>query len=148
MRLIALTVISLTLIPSVASAQSWQDWVKSNPTYGTPQIATPPTPPVPVAPAPVKTVPAKKTSPGSWTTSNKYPSVVKENYMIGCTSQAGKMSISTSQANAFCGCTLNRIEENYTIEQFLQIGESYAATGILPESVQKAALVPCLNALR
>jgi hypothetical protein len=133
MRLIVLTAISLALLPSVAAAQSWQDWVKTNPTYGVPSAQ-----PVPAS-APSKPAPAP-------TGVNKYPPELRARFANACSTRAIENGATVSQANAFCGCIVNRLEATYTIEQLKQMSEAYVSTGAYQDSTIKAVLTPCLAA--
>jgi hypothetical protein len=141
MRLIVLTTISLALIPSVATAQSWQDWVKTNPTYGTPPVQSAPAPP-----------PSAQTKPAPTSTSvNKYPPELKRHFIGSCVSEIyreGDTVSQVSQAKAFCGCIVNKSEAAYTLEQFLQTIEYINQTGAFPRRFEGNILTPCRDAAR
>jgi hypothetical protein len=138
MRLIVLTTISLALVPSVATAQSWQDWVKTNPTYGAP--------PVQPAPAAPPSVPAKS-APASMG-ANKYPPELKTRFVNVCSLRAKEQGVAVSQANAYCGCIVNKLEANYSLKQLQQLSQNYVATGAYEESTIRAVVEPCLAAVQ
>ena len=48
---------------------------------------------------------------------DRYPAVVVDNFMQSCT--AGK-----EERRAYCGCTLDRLSESVSVEDFRQIGIS------------------------
>jgi hypothetical protein len=145
MRLIALAAVSFALVPSVAFAQDWQDWVKSNPTYGAPPA---PAPVVQPAPAPVKAAPAPvKAAPKPAPKTSVYPREFDEGFMPSCTSGAMKQGASAAQAKSYCGCALRNLKATYTPDQFVQVVKNMLDTGVLPEKFQKA-VIPCAAAMR
>jgi hypothetical protein len=150
MRLIVLTTVSIALLPSVAFAQTWQDWAKSNPTYGAPKIETIPI--QPAAPASVKAAPATptKAAPNSWTSTNKYPLELKRFFTAKCASgiyTEGDTVAQATQAKAFCGCVINKSEAAYSLQQFLQTMEYIGQTGDFPGKFEINIITPCLKAV-
>lgn len=122
-----LTPISISI--QQVQAESWKDWVKSNPTYNSPASASPNSPSSPKATnqAPTQTLP---TPPPAASQNNTPPTVsipqtnnkqylsthnplFEQQFMAGC--QADGLPIS------YCQCTLKEVQNNYTFDEVLTI---------------------------
>jgi hypothetical protein len=137
MRFVLLTALAFSLVPSIASAQDWKDWVNRNPTYPSQAQSAPVARPATVPPA---TSPAATSNPSSGISSTQSPAF-EQLFMKGCTSQGGP------QANGFCACTLTEIQNTHTIQELNQLGLQMQQTGELPESFQTIVL-SCISRLQ
>uniref|UniRef100_B8HNT8 Uncharacterized protein n=1 Tax=Cyanothece sp. (strain PCC 7425 / ATCC 29141) TaxID=395961 RepID=B8HNT8_CYAP4 len=109
-------VVTLVMLPTVVLAQtqpSWQDWVKQNPTYPSPQ---PPSQPTATPP----------NSPSTWD-NQQNPQInnpqIAQGFMQGCTASAPQ---------AYCKCMLEQIQQKYTTSQLIALSSQYSETGQLP----------------
>ena len=60
----------------------------------------------------------------------RYPAIVETNFMTGCTSTGGNES--------FCRCALDRLEQDYDLDEFADAEQSYLSSGKLPDSMMSA----------
>ena len=156
MRLLFLTALSIALIPSAVRAQTWQEWVKNNPTYPNAQPPAPaaiPAPPAPAAatpapaqlppapipaqppapPAPASTLPAAPPSNWPVTAQDGYPEEIVREFMRGCTV--------SSQNVAFCECAIDTLQVTYSLEEFIAVSYEMLQTGTPPADVMNTVSV-------
>jgi hypothetical protein len=60
---------------------------------------------------------------------NAYPAEVVQNFMQECTEKSGKQQV--------CACVLDRIQDEYDLEQFSKLEQKYRSTGKIPKEVKK-----------
>ena len=60
---------------------------------------------------------------------NAYPAEVVHSFMQECTEKSGKKQV--------CACVLDRIQDDYDLEQFSKLEKKYRATGKIPKEVKK-----------
>jgi hypothetical protein len=60
---------------------------------------------------------------------NAYPAQVVQTFMQECTEKSGKKQV--------CACVLDRIQDEYDLEQFSKLEQKYRATGKIPKEVKK-----------
>jgi hypothetical protein len=133
MRFVLLTALTFSLVPSIASAQDWKDWVNQNPTYPSQAQSAP-------AAQPAAVPPVAASDPSSGINSTQSPAF-EQLFMKGCTSRGGP------QASRFCACTLTEIQNTHTIQELNQLGLQIQQTGELPESFQTIVL-SCVSRLQ
>jgi hypothetical protein len=66
----------------------------------------------------------------SATSGERYPAIVETNFMTGCTRSGGN--------ETFCRCALDRLEEDYDLDEFAEAEQSYVSSGKLPDSMMSA----------
>jgi hypothetical protein len=114
MRYLSLLVALSFSFPHAALAESWQDWIKENPTYPIQATPTDPAPSIPQPPA-LPTTPPSSSTP-STTIANPYP----EDYKQGCFASCG----TTPEEKVYCTCVMNGLQANYSFAETLQIFQS------------------------
>lgn len=70
---------------------------------------------------------------------NGYPPEVVEIYMENCVSDAGQ------ELESFCACTIDTMQEVYTLSEFIQLGQAMQAGEEAPEEFNQI-IVSCLTA--
>lgn len=135
MRLLLLTAISLSLMPNLAWAQTWQEWVKQHPTY--PSLEKPTPAPVPAS-APAVQPSAPAASPSSSWGSSTAPS---SGFPQGISSTQDPLFASTfleacaygGGPQVFCECFLSEIQNQYTFQEVEVLGETLRQGDIPPK---------------
>jgi hypothetical protein len=62
-------------------------------------------------------------------TTNAYPAEVVQSFMQECTTKSGKKQV--------CACVLDRIQDEYDLEEFSKLEQKYRSTGKIPQEVKK-----------
>lgn len=70
---------------------------------------------------------------------NVYPKAIVDLFMNQCVGNSG------SQLQPFCACTIERIQKNYTIDQFIQIGQDLQSGKPMPDQFNQIVR-SCLSA--
>ncbi len=146
MRLILLTAISLSLVPNMAVAQTWQEWVKQNPTYPSMEKPAPAPAASPSAPTASPTAPASSTSAPPDLTgtdfSSFFPDITSTQdpafaslFVQGCTYQGGP--------RGYCECVLTQMQNNFTFQELTALSDSMRANGEISEKFINSIL-PCV----
>jgi hypothetical protein len=68
-----------------------------------------------------------------------FPQTVVDNYMRGCT--AGGQA-----TEEYCECSLEQLEKTISLEEFIELEESFTTTGELPQELQDA-VTACVDKL-
>jgi hypothetical protein len=63
---------------------------------------------------------------------NAYPQEVVDAYMDGCLSSAQDVGLTAEQAQGYCGCTIQEIQNQYTYEEFLGVVQTMQQSGEFP----------------
>jgi hypothetical protein len=143
MRYLLFAIALVSLSPTMAFAQDWQDWARQNPTYGSP---TPEAAPAPAAPAPTRPAARPPLSaptrppltPGQPAITLRSPEFVS-GFMQGCTSKIGM------HQKAYCACAAQKVQENFTTQEFLQLTEQMQRSNAVPPEFTEKAIRPCLG---
>ena len=133
---IAALVPSLAMGISTAQAQSWKEWSKANPTYGTTQPEAPSVPSTPAsrpttAPAPqISPVnnPATANTPNHFSTQNP---LFAEKFIEGCQANGAPRS--------YCQCALTEIQNTYSFQEFVTIVNFATENNEIPSELMDVA---------
>lgn len=68
-----------------------------------------------------------------------FPQTIVDNYMKGCT--AGGQA-----TEEYCECSLDQLEKTLTLDEFIELEESFTTTGDLPQELQDA-VAACVDKL-
>ena len=131
-------------IPAV-QAESWQDWVDSNPTYSSPASASPNNtstlPAVPAKAQPAAPVPSRQNipSPAAPTSQNsgqeyfstKNP-LFEQQFLTGC--KADGLPVS------YCQCALTEVQNNYTFNEVVTIVKFMESNREIPTELMNVAM--------
>ena len=80
-------------------------------------------PPVPTpAPSPI----------GSPVAGREYPAALREQFMQSCIASA---KTDPAKAEGYCTCAMKKIEERFTIEEFVQLSLEMASSGKVPDKL-------------
>jgi hypothetical protein len=149
MRYLLLAAAIIPLFPSMALAQSWQDWTRQNPTYPSlepsPVPSVAPAPSVPAAPG-ARSRPPLGSTPMPFTTNNRpgltlrSPEVVNA-FMQNCPNIGGK------RQTALCACLVRKIQNNYTTEEFIRASETRFSSPASRYEYTEKVLRPCADHL-
>jgi hypothetical protein len=144
MRYLLLAVAIIPLFPSMALAQSWQDWTRQNPTYPSlepsPAPSVAPIPSTPVAPG-ARRRPSLDSAPLPFPT-NVRPGLtmrspeVANAFMQRCTQNGNQ------KQKPFCACALRKLQDNYTIQEVAEIKHRINGTAFRYEFAEKVVR-PC-----
>jgi hypothetical protein len=104
MRISVIAAVLMTLIPTGAFAESWQDWVEQNPAY---PIQSPPAPAT--NPVQVPALPSAATPPATPSVTNRYPDIYVQAFMDGCAQDPAYINA--------CTCVIEQIQATYSLEE-------------------------------
>jgi hypothetical protein len=68
-----------------------------------------------------------------------FPQTVVDNYMRGCTSGG-------QATEEYCECSLDELEKTVSLEEFIELEETFTASGDLPQELQDA-VTACVDKL-
>ncbi|MGF1603510.1 MAG: hypothetical protein ACFCU8_16090 [Thermosynechococcaceae cyanobacterium] len=134
MRLFLLTTLIVSLIPSNAFAQDWKSWSKQNPTYPSPAKPAAPAPAAPQKPA--AATPTKSGSQGLEIRSTQDP-LFQKIFMAKCTAKG-------AQYTNYCACTLQGVQNRYSIQEVERLSIQMKETGQIPDSFRDV-IVSCID---
>jgi hypothetical protein len=143
MRNLLFAIALVSVSPTMAFAQDWQDWSRQNPTYGspTPEAVPAPAAPVPTRPAarpPLSAPTRPPLTPGQPAVTLRSPEFVS-GFMQGCTEKLGM------RQKAYCACAVQKLQDNFTTQEFVQEFEQLQRTGVNQGPLVEKAIRPCLT---
>jgi hypothetical protein len=68
---------------------------------------------------------------------NVYPEDVVNAYMEGCLASAQDVGLTTEQAQSYCGCTIQEIQNQYTYDEFLVVVQTMQESGQFPPEMME-----------
>jgi hypothetical protein len=92
----------------------------------------------PASPANTTTDSAASPATSPAATTNAYPEAEITAYMTSCTQSAQNSGATAEQAQQYCRCTIDKIQQQYTYDEFVKVvQEMQAAGGNFPAPIQE-----------
>jgi hypothetical protein len=149
MRYLLLAAAIIPLFPSMALAQSWQDWTRQNPTYPSlepsPVPSVAPAPSVPAAPG-ARSRPPLGSTPMPFTTNNRPGLTLRspefaQGFMKGCTQNGNQ------KQKPYCACALRKLQDTYTTQEFASITQERFNSPAFRYEFTEKVIRPCAELL-
>ena len=80
---------------------------------------------------------------GSPVAGRVYPAAVREQFLQSCIASA---KTDRAKAEGYCNCALKKIEERFSVEEFVQLSLEMASTGKVPDKLLPA-ITDCISFL-
>jgi hypothetical protein len=72
----------------------------------------------------------------SASTAHTYPEEVTQTYLSHCVSSGKGYGMTDTQATSYCNCTINKFQDNYTLEEFVSISQQISQNQTPPQLME------------